>query len=142
MKYFNISVISLLGFIALLMLSSFIMRLSNPVIDTSVDSDVKISNQERIQINILNGCGVNGLASKTNEFLRNYKFDVVEIGNYSKNLRNSMIIDRLGDLKSAKKVAYAMGIADSLIITQIDSSLFVRTSVILGDDYKNLTPFN
>jgi hypothetical protein len=142
MKYFNYGLIAILGITVIIMLSSFIMRISNPVIDSSIEDDIKITNQERIQISILNGCGMNGYAAKTDKFLKNYKFDTVEIGNYDKEIEKSIVIDRLGDIKSAKKVAYALGIADSLIVTEIDSSLFVRTTVVIGKDYKLLNPFN
>ena len=142
MKYFVFGLISILSLIVLLMLTSFVMRISNPVVDSSVDSDKRITNEEKIQINILNGCGVNGLASRTNEYLRTYKFDVLEVGNYPENIEKSIIIDRLGDMESAKKVAYAVGIPDSLIFTRIDSSLFIRTSIVLGNDYEKLAPFN
>jgi hypothetical protein len=53
-----------------------------------------------------------------------------------------MIIDRVGDFASAKKVAKALGIADSLVTTKIDSTLFVRTTIVLGQDYPKLLPFN
>jgi len=55
-------------------------------------------------------------------------FDVVEVGNFSEILPNTKIIDRVGDFASAKKVAKALGIADSLITTNIDSTLFVRNT--------------
>lgn len=142
MKYFNYGLIAVLSITVIIMLSSFIMRISSPVIDSSIDDNIKITNQERIQISILNACGQNGYAAKTDKFLRNYKFDTVEIGNYDEEIEKSIIIDRLGDLTSAKKVAYAMGIPDSLIITKLDSSLFVRTTVVIGKDYNKLAPFN
>ncbi len=142
MKYFIFGLISVLSLIVLMMLTSFVMRISNPVVDSSVDSDKRITNEEKIQINILNACGENGLASETNEYLRSYKFDVLEVGNYAEKIDKSMVIDRLGDMESAKKVAYAVGIPDSLIVTRIDSSLFIRTSIIIGKDYKKLSPFN
>jgi hypothetical protein len=48
----------------------------------------------------------------------------------------------MGDFASAKKVAKVFGIADSLIVTEIDSSLFVRTSIVIGQDYPKLPFFN
>lgn len=142
MKYFINSIIVFLSLIVILMLTSFIIRISSKPIDASLDDNVSsITAQNNIQINVLNGCGKNGLAAATNEYLRKYKFDVLEIGNYDDNIDKSMVIDRLGDIKSAKKVAYALGINDSLIITKIDSSLFVRSTVVIGNDYENLNVF-
>jgi hypothetical protein len=48
----------------------------------------------------------------------------------------------VGDRQSALKIAHILGIPDSLVVSQIDSMLFVRASVILGNDLTNLQPFN
>lgn len=141
-KYLNLAIISILSIVVAFMLTSFFMRMTNPPVESSLDGTIGITKQERIQINILNGCGKNGLAAKTNEYLRKYKFDVVEIGNYPGKVDRSMVIDRLGDRSSAEKVAYAIGIPDSCIVTKIDSSLFIRTTVVLGNNYKSLKLYN
>ena len=68
-------------------------------------------------------------------------FDVVEIGNYGKPQSKTCVFDRVGDLGSALKVAKAMGVADSLVFTKKDSTLFLRATVVLGSDYKYLKSF-
>ena len=52
-----------------------------------------------------------------------------------------MVFDRTGDLSTARKVAYAMGIDDSLVVSEPDSKRYVKCSVVLGDDFKKLKPF-
>lgn len=138
-------VLGLLGIFTFILFFSFIYRL---VISPSVDPYVSEENkqtskkQEVIQINVLNACGVDGLASKAKEYLRRRGFDVVEIGNYSEVLNHSLICDRIGDSESADKVAYAMGISKKSVISQVDSSLYIRASVIIGNDFFELKPFN
>ena len=114
----------------------------SPPVDPTIDDNIKKRTAEEvIQINIFNGCRVKGLAGKAKKYLHDRKFDVVRVDNYKDSIAQSIVIDRLGDLSSAKKVAYALGINDSLIIENIDSSMFIRSTVVLGADYKELKPF-
>lgn len=122
---------------------SFVSRMTyNKPVDANVAESEKITTQEVIQLNVLNGCGISGLATKSKDFLRARGFDVVEVGNSEQQYNKTTIIDRLGDKQSVQKLAYAIGVNDSAIVTQIDSSLFLRATLILGNDYKVLKPFN
>jgi len=117
--------------------------LNSPHVNSQLSNEVeKINNQEVIQVSILNSTVMTGLANKVRTYMQMRNFDVVEIGNYSQPLTRTIVIDRLGDSLSALKVAKLLGVADSLVITQIDSSLFVRTTIIIGQDYPKLAPFN
>lgn len=142
-KILSIFFISLLSLMILMFALSMIYRfLVDPSVDPTLDKDVeKLSSEDVIQINILNACGVKGLASKARDYLRSKGFDVVDVGNYKTEVDHSFVIDRLGDLKSSKKVAFALGIADTLVITDIDSNLFLRSTVVIGKDYQKLIPF-
>jgi hypothetical protein len=143
LKYVNYTIIFLLSSISLLMLTSFLNRITNPPVDAEIDDAIfKFRAEEVIQVNVLNACGENGLAAKTEMYLRDVGFDVVEIGNYDVKLNNSIIIDRVGDKKSAEKVAYALGINEDNIITKIDSTHYLRASVILGNDFSELKHLN
>jgi hypothetical protein len=125
------------------MLSSFVFKtLRGGSINGNVESAAEANIPQVIQANILNGCGVTGLAGDVKHYLRARGFDIVEIGNYEEIQDKSIIVDRIGDMESAKKLALAMGISDSLIVTKIDSSLFLRASVVIGKDYNTLAPFN
>ncbi len=124
----------------LLSLSLYSHLVVFPYTDPSLEHEGD-TKQEVIKVAILNACGQSGLASKTQKFLRNLGFDVVEIGNTNEKLSSSVVIDRLGDKKSAFKVAMALGIRDSLIYTHVDSSLYLRATVIIGKDFKELKPF-
>ncbi|MFP4368655.1 MAG: LytR C-terminal domain-containing protein [Candidatus Kapaibacterium sp.] len=143
-KTFSWSLTVLLGLITAGMLMSFMYRnFINPPVDAMLDDDTgSFTVEQVIQVNVLNACGEPGIAGFTKEYLRSRGYDVVEIGNNDNKLERSIVIDRVGDHKSARKVAYAMGINDSLIVTKIDSGMYLRSSVILGSDFKGLKPFN
>jgi hypothetical protein len=96
----------------------------------------------KIQIEVLNGCGVAKVARQTTTFLRNKEYDVVSFGNYnSSTIQKSMVIDRIGDRKTAEKIAEVLGIESNQVSTEIDKSKLLVASIIIGKDYKSLKPF-
>lgn len=123
----------------------FLLRrtiISPPVSATIERTDNLVKKGEQIQINILNGCGREGISRQVMDFMRARGFDVVEITNYDNfNVESSFVIDRVGDTLSAKKAGYAMGISDSLRSVDIDSTLYLRCSIVLGKDFGSLKPF-
>ena len=92
-----------------------------------------------IQIDVLNGCGVRRAASRITTFLRDRGYDVVEIRNYkSFDIPQSLIIDRTGNLETARRVAYALGVKKKNVVQQINHDYFVDVSVIVGKDFNSL----
>ncbi|MGA9117254.1 MAG: LytR C-terminal domain-containing protein [Bacteroidota bacterium] len=92
-----------------------------------------------IQIDVLNGCGTRGAGAKVMTYLRKRGFDVVEVRNYkTSDVDRSLVIDRAGDLETARQVAYALGITEANVIQQINPDYFVDVSVVVGRDYKTL----
>ena len=92
-----------------------------------------------VQLDVLNGCGAKGAAMKFTNFLRANGFDVVEMKNYkSSHVNETMVVDRVGDLRIAKQVATALGIKEKNIIQQINPDYYVDVSVIIGKDYTEL----
>ncbi|MBN2365695.1 MAG: LytR C-terminal domain-containing protein [Calditrichaeota bacterium] len=97
---------------------------------------------QNTQVEVLNGCGVPGIAKSTTAFLRHFKFDVVYMGNYSNfNEQNTRIIDRIGNINSAMKIAETLGVEEQYVTTEVDKSKQLNVTVILGKDYKSLKPF-
>ena len=143
-KIGNICLIISLALCVVLMFSSFVMRLANPPIENRLDESIEPTNEteEIIQVNVFNACGKNGLASEMQHFLMERGYDVVSIDNYDTELESSVIIDRLGDITSANKVAYALGMQKTQIRSNIDSAQLVRSTIIIGKDYFTLKPFN
>lgn len=137
-----VSVIVLIGFAALVIASNVYKSLVpsvNPIIERSDDL---VREGDQIQLNLLNGCGDQGVARRTMNYLRSAGFDVVEIDNYSRfSVQRSFVIDRVGDSVSAMKTAKILGIDDSLRVVRLDSTLYVRCSVVIGKDYRSLKPY-
>jgi len=112
-----------------------------PKVSSQIEqTDILVKSGEVIQVDVLNACGVNDIAAKFADFLRERKFDVPEIGNTSKKLKYSKVYDRVGDPISAKKVAYSLGIDPKQIETRIDSTLYLRATVVIGQDFMSLRP--
>jgi hypothetical protein len=95
-----------------------------------------------IQVEVRNGAGIDRLAAQATEYLRDRGFDVVEVGNYKTfEQERSVVIDRVGDLTAARKVAEALGLPPDRVRQEIRRQYYLDASVIIGDDYKQLRPF-
>jgi hypothetical protein len=96
---------------------------------------------EIIQVEVLNGCGVNGLADRFTDYLRLNDFDVVSTGNYeSFDILHTLVIDRTGNIANAKKVAEAIGIKKENVIQQLNNDYLLDVSIIVGKDFHKLKP--
>lgn len=95
-----------------------------------------------IQLEVQNGSGENGIAVRFTDYLRKNNMDVVEIGNYkSQDVAKTLVIDRSGDNIKARKVAQILGVSERSIIQQINNSLYLDVTVVIGKDFKELKPF-
>jgi hypothetical protein len=96
---------------------------------------------EIIQVEVLNGCGVNSLADRFTDYLRLQNIDVVKTGNYeSFNIYESLVIDRSGNIANAHKVAKVLGVKTKNVIQQLNDDYFLDVSIIVGKDYHQLLP--
>lgn len=99
------------------------------------------STKARIQVEVLNGCGVSGVAEKLTDYLRTNNIDVVNLGNYrSFEIENSIIISRNEKILNAEKVAAIVGLDNQNIIQQINPDYMLDVTFILGKDYRDLIP--
>ena len=131
--------IVLFSILSIFMLLSFILRLNSSPMNTNLsDKTENRGFNKKIQLNVLNASGEPGIASKTRNHLRQLGFDVVEIGNYDMMIDSTIIIDRLGDNISSYKLSKAIGLNENKIETVIDSSLYLRATLVLGKDFSNL----
>ena len=96
----------------------------------------------KIQLEILNGCGVPKLAQMYKFFLRSEGIDVLD----SKNASNfdyieTKILHHRGEVKRALAVAKIMQIDDDRIIEDLNETLFFDLTLIIGKDYMNLPSY-
>ena len=141
--------------IAGILLLGFIYSLSQNTIHTGVP--IKVSFPEidepkmlakelyrtdpikNIKVEILNGCGIKGIAGKTSEFLRSkYRIDVVRSDNADRyDYSKTIIIGRNEDLNKILSVSEAFGLSinNSDHIQHVpDETLGVDVTIILGKD--------
>lgn len=94
---------------------------------------------EIIQIEVLNGCGVSGIANAYTGLLRSNGFDVVETGNFETfDLQETIIISRSGVMDNAYRVANALGVSEDNVIRESSPDFYLDVSVIIGHDYEKL----
>jgi hypothetical protein len=97
--------------------------------------------EKKIQIEILNGCGKEGVAKVFQNYLQQQGFDVINTDNYVENGKRrwdipaSLVIARTGNLEPARDVAKSLGISDQKVISKPDPHAVYDVSVVLGRDY-------
>ena len=92
-----------------------------------------------IQLEVLNGCGVPGIATRYTDVLRSYGFDVVETGNFDHfNVNNSFVISRSGEMENARRVARALGIPEDRILREQSPDFYLDVTLIIGSDFDSL----
>ncbi len=100
---------------------------------------VKAVDSAPLQIEVLNGCGVSGIAAEFTEFLRQEGFDVVKTENYeSFNVLETVIIDRRGRSERIKEIARSLGLDTSRILKEINEAYLIDATIILGKDYRQI----
>lgn len=97
---------------------------------------------EPLRLEVLNGCGVAGVAREATLFLRRYHFDVLQSGNFHTfSQEHSLVIDRAGRPEAALSVAAALGIDRAYVREEVDPRLLLDVTVVIGCDYALLRPF-
>lgn len=128
-----------LSVILIILVGALLMRLITPRIVTERDSTATNLISDVIQIQVLNGCGVSGVASRFTNKLRQSGFDVVESGNFETfDVQKTFVIDRSGNLENARRVAVALGISEDQIIREIATGFYLDATVVIGFDYNQL----
>ena len=134
--------------IVIFLLAAIIIYITYSIGSKLSDGDKKEADQktvqvasEVIQVQILNGCGVAGVADRFTDFLRLKGFDVVDRGNYTSfDVEKTLIIDRLGNMANAGKTAEILGADKSAVIQQLNEDYFLDVTIIIGKDYYKLAP--
>ena len=97
----------------------------------------------KVQVEILNGCGINGVAKVFQSLLRENGIDVVNTENYVVdgkvywNVDQTFIIDQIGVTEQAKSIARILQLPLSNIESRKNPTAIYDISVVIGKDYKN-----
>ncbi len=133
------SVIGFLSVLLLILLFALGTRLLYPRIvnERAVEDPALISNV--IQMEVLNGAGISGLANQFTGTLRQFGFDVVETGNFDHfDVPNTLVISRNGQIENARRVARAIGIEEQYILREESPEFYLDVTLIIGNDFENL----
>lgn len=104
-----------------------------------VDEDDLNSTGQIIQVRVLNGTMVDGLAKKLSDFLRSKNFDVVIQGNYtSRDVKKTFIIDHLGDKKVLRRTLRVLRLNVNQVKTDIKEFELTDITIVIGEDYQKL----
>lgn len=138
----NLLLNTAIGFLSVLLLGLLIalsIRLIYPRIATErVEANSQLISSV-IQVEVLNGCGIAGIANRFTGLLRSNGFDVVETGNFDHfNLEESIVISRSGVLENARQIATALGIEEINILTEESPDFYLDVTVVIGHDFEQL----
>lgn len=131
-----------IGFLSILLIVLLVALSTRIIYPRIFNQRAEVKSQlisEIIQIEVLNGCGISGIANTYTNVLRSNGFDVVETGNFDHfNLQESIVISRSGVLDNAKRVAMALGIEEIHVIREESPDYFLDVTVVIGHDYEQL----
>lgn len=122
-----------------------------PMVDENDDQDQPAATLERnVQIEVLNGCGVDNVAKILSDKLKEKNYDVVNSGNFLKNgqpfweVPRTRIIDQIkseDNFREAEKLAGLVGIDPAGIESYARPSPIADITIIIGKDYTELAIF-
>ena len=111
--------------------------------------DLSIKNYEQsslsdIEVEVLNGCGVQGAAQQMTDYLRSRYIDVVKTENADHfDYATTLIVQRNEFMENSYKLAELLNISKqdtTRLMFEPDLSLAADITVIIGKDYKKIEP--
>ena len=110
---------------------------------TGTDIERRVADQHApLEVEVLNGCGVPGLALRFTNYLRSQGYDVVHFSdadNYD--YPRTLVFNRGIDPDRALQVAHALSLDPAALENRPDSALQLDVTVILGHDYLALDAY-
>lgn len=136
--YLN-TAIGFLSILLLVLVISLFTRIIYPrIFNERSEAESELISQI-IQMEVLNGCGVSGIANAYTSLLRSNGFDVVETGNFETfDLQETIVISRSGVMNNAYRVANALGISEKNVIRESSPDFYLDVTVVIGHDYEKL----
>jgi len=115
---------------------------TQPVVDLPETGELppEVPLERAVRIEILNGCGVSGLAAKYANLLRTRGYDIRDTRNADRlDYPSSVIYDRSSLPGQAKRLAGLLGIPSHRVISRADPDLVdIDLTLVLGKDYSTL----
>lgn len=131
--------IGFLSVLLLVLLIALTTRIIIPRIFNERSDDHSLLISEIIQIEVLNGCGIAGIANQFTGILRSNGFDVVETGNFDHfDLKETIVISRSGITANALQVANALGVRQENVIIEASKDFYLDVTVVIGHDHEQL----
>jgi hypothetical protein len=131
--------IGFLGVLLLILIISLITRIVFPRIENQRALEETEFVTNIIQLEVLNGCGISGMATRYTDKIRDFGFDVVETGNFDHfNVERSFILSRSGSIENAHRVAQVIGVDKERVIIEESSDFYLDVTLVIGADYENL----
>ncbi|MDZ7292965.1 MAG: LytR C-terminal domain-containing protein [candidate division KSB1 bacterium] len=131
-----------LGIVNLLLIASSIRNHFSTGNEHAISSEAPVVTvpDAALKIEVLNGCGVDGLARKVADYLKKQGFDPVNITNFERSdIPRTMIIDRISNSsENGRKLARVLGLSDDYVSYLSSPERMVAVSVIIGQDHKIL----
>ena len=126
------------GLVVLVLLYGFATRAFTP----RTVPDREAADHSRIQVEVRNAAGVDGLAAQTTAHLRRRGFDVVDIGNATARDTTTVLV-RSGTALDARHVAQALGLGPERVVTGGPTTDYaLDVTVYLGADYRRLDSYD
>ncbi len=138
----NIVIVVLGGVVSFLGYSFISNTFVSNTVEWKTEGSGRTPEGQVIQLDVQNGCGVQGVGQRFTDYLRRRNFDVVQSSNYKNfDVKNTLVIDRVGDKETARKVARALGVKDDFVDTWLNMEYLDPVTVIIGHDYNELKPY-
>jgi hypothetical protein len=133
------AVIGFLSLLLVLLIFGLFTRVVYPRIQNQRAEEQPQLIGDIIQLEVLNGCGVSGLANQFTSALRKNGFDVVETGNFDNfDMQETIIISRTYNTDNAERVADALGIDSKNILVEASDDFYLDATIVIGSDYNSL----
>lgn len=133
------AVIGFLGLLLCLLIFGLFSRLIYPRIQNQRAEEQPELIGNVIQLEVLNGAGVAGLADQFTSTLRKNGFDVVQTGNFDNfDMQQTTVISRTLNKDNARRVAEALGIDEAQILVEASDDFYLDATVVIGSDYQSL----
>ena len=113
---------------------------TTPQLISSINFDETLN--DRLQIEVLNGCGVKGIADLYTNYLRKNGYDVINYKNAENFSYNSTIILIHKNNLNTNHFKNLMKIDPLNIKNLFDEKIFFDLTLIIGKDYKKLESYN